>query len=96
MAEKLSNSAERMIRQVGARERQMERARTGGNTLWSSMSMLGVVGWSVVLPTLGGVFVGVWLDRRFPTRFSWALTLLLAGLLFGCVNAWFQIRGGHK
>ena len=94
--DKLPRGAERMLREVGEKQRRIEKARAGGDTFWSSLSVLGVVGWSVTLPTLAGVVVGVWLDRRFPTRFSWALTLLFAGLITGCVNAWLHIGGGRK
>ena len=31
------------------------------------------------LPTLIGVALGVWIDHRWPSRFSWAVTLLIAG-----------------
>jgi ATP synthase protein I len=41
---------------------------------------------------LAGVAIGTWIDRNWPSRFSWTLMLLLAGLAFGCVNAWDRIR----
>jgi ATP synthase protein I len=49
------------------------------------------VGWSVVIPTLLGVAAGVWIDGRWPGRFSWTLMLLLGGLLLGCWNAWYWV-----
>jgi ATP synthase protein I len=54
------------------------------------------VGWSVTLPTLLGIALGVVIDRRWPGRFSWTLTLLFLGLVFGCANAWLHLRGNHK
>jgi ATP synthase protein I len=83
-----------MIREVGARQQRMIRARGRKNGLWGSIGIMGVVGWSVALPTLIGVAVGVWIDQRWPSRFSWALTLLIGGLVFGCVNAWLRVRKG--
>jgi ATP synthase protein I len=41
---------------------------------------------------LGGVALGAWIDRRWPSRFSWTLMLLVGGLLLGCVNAWMRIE----
>ena len=92
----LSPSAARMIREVGARQARMARGRAGKNSLLSSIPILGVVGWSVTLPTLLGVAAGVWLDHRWPGRFSWTLMLLIGGLLFGCVNAWLRIGGDRR
>ena len=70
----------------------MVRARQQENTVWSSIAILGTIGWSVVVPTLVGIAVGVWLDNRSPGRISWALTLMLAGLVLGSLNAWLRIR----
>ncbi len=54
--------------------------------------MFGLVGWAVVLPTLAGIALGLWLDASFPGRPSWTLTLLVAGLAVGCLNAWYWVR----
>lgn len=88
----LPPAAERMIRRVQERQAQMARAKDQRNSFWNAISILGVVGWSVALPTLIGIALGVWIDRRWPSRFSWALMLLIAGLLFGCFTAWQRIR----
>lgn len=85
----------RMLRQVDAKQKRMLRARTGKDTFWSSLSVLGVVGWSVVLPTLLGIALGVFLDSRWPGQMSWTLTLLFAGLVLGCINAWIHIMENH-
>ena len=83
---------ERMIRDVGVKQERMLRARRENKTGWSALAILGVIGWSIVAPTLAGVALGVWIDRRWPGRISWAVTLLVAGLLLGCVMAWRRIR----
>lgn len=87
---------ERMIREVGVRQKRMIRARGEKNSLWSSISILGSVGWSIALPTVVGAAVGVWIDGRWHSRFSWTVMLLIAGLIMGCVNAWTHISGGEK
>lgn len=61
-------------------------------TVWSGLGMIGMVGWGVSVPTLLGAALGIWLDRRFPGTHSWTLTLLFAGLLIGCLNAWRWIN----
>lgn len=61
-------------------------------TVWFGLGTFGLVGWSVAIPVVVGTLVGVWLDRHYPMRGSWALTLLVAGALFGCWNAWQWIE----
>lgn len=83
---------EKMLRDVAAKQERMLRARRERGNNWRAIAILGVIGWSVVVPTLVGVAVGIWLDQRFPMRFSWAVALLLLGLVVGCTSAWFRIR----
>jgi ATP synthase protein I len=76
-------------RQVGARAALKLRARrNAAQGVWFGLGMMGLIGWSVVIPTLAGAGLGVWLDRHHPGPHSWTLTLLIVGLVLGCVNAW--------
>ena len=56
--------------------------------VWSGLGMMGLIGWSIAVPTLLGAGLGVWLDRAVSTDFSWTLTLIILGLVLGCLNAW--------
>lgn len=70
------------------------RARAEGDRgIWFGLGMMGVVGWSVAVPTVLGIAVGVWLDARATGggRISWTLTGLVVGVFIGCLNAWFWI-----
>lgn len=58
---------------------------------WFGLGMYGMIGWSVAIPTLLGVAAGIWIDSRWPSRYSWTLMLLTGGLLLGCWNAWFWV-----
>ena len=79
--------------QVGRREKRKLRARQEEkNEVWFGLGMFGVVGWSVAIPTLAGVFFGIWLDRAWPGPHSWTLMLLVIGLILGCLNAWLWVR----
>ncbi|MBZ5611390.1 MAG: AtpZ/AtpI family protein [Acidobacteriia bacterium] len=82
-----------MIREVAVKQERIARARGRQNGVLSSIAILGVVGWSVAVPTLIGVAVGLWVDHHWPSRFSWTLTLLVAGLVFGCAAAWQRVKG---
>lgn len=83
---------QKMLREVAAKQQRMLRARREKKGNWSALAILGVVGWSVVAPMLLGVALGIWLDRHWPAPFSWSVTLLLAGLVIGCITAWRRIR----
>ncbi len=54
----------------------------------SGLGTFGMVGWSVAVPTLGGIFLGLWLDRVAPQAFSWTVALLVAGVILGAAIAW--------
>lgn len=60
-------------------------------SVWFGLGMFGVVGWSVAIPTLVGVALGVWIDLKWPSRYSWSLMLLIIGIILGCLNAWFWV-----
>ena len=60
-------------------------------TVWSGLGMMGLVGWSVAVPTLLGTALGIWLDKHYPLAHSWTLSLLIIGLMLGCLNAWHWI-----
>jgi ATP synthase protein I len=80
------------LAQVGAKAARKQRAqRDGDQGVWFGLGMSGLIGWSVAIPTLLGVLLGVWLDERHPVSLSWTLTLLFAGLILGCFNAWHWV-----
>lgn len=79
--------------EVGARARRKLRAqRLGAPVVWSGLGVMGMVGWSVVVPTLLGVLLGRWLDGHHPGTHSWTLALLVAGLVLGCFNAGYWVQ----
>lgn len=68
--------------------RKLRARRDGAPGVWSGLGMMGLIGWSVVVPTLLGAAIGLWLDARHPGAHPWSLALLVAGLVLGCLNAW--------
>jgi ATP synthase protein I len=60
-------------------------------TVWSGFGMMGLVGWSVAVPTVLGATLGVWLDDHYAGERSWTLMLLVVGLCLGCFNAWHWV-----
>lgn len=65
-------------------------------SVWFGLGMMGLVGWTITVPTLLGAALGVWLDKNYPNTFSWTLSLLIVGLLFGCIVSWNWILKEHK
>jgi ATP synthase protein I len=80
--------AETLRRDVARKRRARRR---GDRGLWFGLGAFGLVGWSVAIPTLAGLALGVWLDGRLGGAFSWTLALLVAGVCAGCANAWYWI-----
>jgi len=85
---------EERFRQDVARkaQRRLRARREQRRSIWFSLGLFGMVGWSVAIPTLLGIALGVWLDRQFAGRVSWTLTLLFVGLVIGCLNAWYWVK----
>ena len=80
-------------RTVGGKEKRKIKARSEGTqSPWFGLGMFGLVGWSIVVPTLLGILIGSWIDGQWPSQISWKLTFLFLGLAIGCGNAWFWIN----
>jgi len=74
--------------EVGAKAvRKLRARRHSGSGVWLGLGMMGLIGWSVAIPTLLGAGLGLWLDKRYPGGRSWTLALLVAGLMVGCLIA---------
>jgi len=94
---KTDHRNEKLIDQVGRRAERKQRSRERSErAAWFGLGMFGLVGWSVAIPTLLGIVLGLWLDERWPSRHSWTLTLLIIGVALGCLNAWYWIKQESK
>ena len=80
-------------KEIDVKERRKLRAREKkSDVIWFGLGMFGMVGWSVAVPTVIGIFLGVWIDIKWPGHYSWTLMLLIIGLIVGCMNAWFWVN----
>jgi ATP synthase protein I len=93
-----------MTAEPGSHERLQQAVRTrrerrelwqqqGERSLGQNLAMIGALGWTIVLPTLAGIFAGRWLDQRFSSGVFWTLGLLVVGLAAGCILAWKRMHG---
>ena len=81
---------------IGAKATRKIKARKSTQGVWLGLGMMGLVGWSVVVPTLLGAALGIWLDKHHPGKHAWTLALLVVGLAVGCLNAWFWVVKEEK
>ena len=85
------------IKKIEKKEKRKLRAqRKKDQAIWFGLGLFGVIGWSVMVPTLIGIAVGIWADRRWPGNISWTLTFLFAGIILGCLNAWYWVEKERK
>ncbi|MEO8629471.1 MAG: AtpZ/AtpI family protein [Betaproteobacteria bacterium] len=87
-----SDAAPGFAGQIGAKAtRKLKAQRNPAPGVWFGLGTMGLIGWSVVVPTLLGTALGLWLDKHHPGRHAWTLALLVAGLVIGCWNAWHWV-----
>ena len=80
---------------AAVRKRRERRARwltDGERSIGQNLAMIGAIGWTIVVPTLIGVFAGRWLDRHLASGIFWTLGLLVLGLSAGCALAWQRMH----
>lgn len=83
---------EQLADTVGAKAQRHLRARgKARGSVWFGLGAFGVIGWSIAVPTLAGIALGLWIDVTWPGRLSWTLALMLAGVTLGAFNAWYWI-----
>jgi ATP synthase protein I len=86
------NGKEEFSREVKTRELQkLEAINRTKRSPWSGLGLFGIIGWSIVVPTMLGAWFGSWLDSRYPGMVSWTLTCMIIGLVLGCLVAWHWI-----
>ncbi|AKR55839.1 ATP synthase [Devosia sp. H5989] len=88
---------EHLDRTGEAAHRAEERERAGRAdpepSLARRFGQIGVLGWIIVLPTLGGLALGHWLDARLGGGITLAAALLMVGAALGL---WLAMRWMHE
>lgn len=78
---------------VGLRKSRRETwEKEGERPLWKNLSMIGALGWLIVLPILLGVFVGRWLDGLMGTQVTFSGGLTFLGACLGFYLAWKKMN----
>jgi len=90
------NDENSFSKKVGDKEKRKIQAQNENRSVWIGLSMFGMIGWSVVVPTLLGAALGIKLDKIYHQSFSWTLTFLITGLFIGCLIAGHWILKEHN
>lgn len=83
-------------KEIGVQATRKLKARRNPAGVWFGLGMMGLIGWSVAIPTLLGAAFGIWLDQHYAGNHPWTLALLMAGLTIGCLNAWHWVAKEDK
>lgn len=57
-------------------------------SLGARLGQIGILGWTIVVPTLLALVLGRWLDRYFGTGVFFSAPLLMIGAGIGLWSAW--------
>ena len=88
-----NNGRDKMLEVIHtSEERRRKWQEEGERPLWKNLSMVGALGWLIVVPTVLGVFAGRWLDDRFDTEVLFSGALTFAGACFGLWLAWQRMN----
>lgn len=85
-----NNELHRKVERQARRMRDAERDRP---TMMAQTVYLGTLGLVLVLPVIGGAYLGRWLDSMTEGySVSWTVSLIFAGLVIGGINVWLMMR----
>jgi len=84
---------DRLQRTVERQATRMERARRERHTLLSQTVYIGTLGMMMVVPIVGGAYLGRWIDSMASGySMRWTLSLMLVGVVVGAINVYLLIR----
>ena len=86
------STEEELLKKIQRDSAKKVKARREGSEIMFGLGLFGIVGWSIAIPTLLGIALGVFLDKRYTQSFSWTITLLFAGVILGAYNAWRWVK----
>ncbi|MEJ2087104.1 MAG: AtpZ/AtpI family protein [Gammaproteobacteria bacterium] len=84
------------LRESTKRDVERRRRRDSGPGFWSSLALIGSVGWPIVLLATGGALLGRYLDGHWNTGVRFTLLLLTICTAIGTAIAFRFLRGGDR
>jgi ATP synthase protein I len=87
------NEDERLQKRLEQQARRLRKAESERNTLLAQTVFIGTLGLLLVLPVIGGAYLGRWLDSLVAGySIRWTVSLILLGVFLGAVNVYLFIR----
>lgn len=84
---------EELKRQLERQAQRMHQAEEDHPTLIAQTVYVGMLGLLFVLPVVGGVYLGRWLDSMLAGySMRWTLSLLFLGIVIGGLNVYLFVR----
>ncbi|SIO11647.1 AtpZ/AtpI family protein [Halodesulfovibrio marinisediminis] len=84
------NSLKEKIERQASRMKKAERERP---TLIGQTIYIGTLGLLLVIPVVGGAYLGNWLDSMMEGySIRWTTSLILVGVIIGAVNVYYFIK----
>lgn len=84
--EKTEEIAEQLARKAVLRQIKPEQKISAG------FGLIAALGGVIIIPILLGIWGGTFMDEHYPVSFSWKLSLIFCGFVWGMVNAYFWIK----
>ena len=87
------SSNEQLRKRVEQQARRMKQAEKDRPNLISQTVYIGTLGLVLVLPIVGGAYLGRWLDSMADGySIRWTLSMLFLGVIIGALNVYLFIR----
>jgi ATP synthase protein I len=87
------NEDERLRHRLEQQVQRLRKAETERNTLLAQTVYIGTLGLLLVLPVIGGAYLGQWLDSLMAGySVRWTISLILLGVFVGALNVYLFIR----
>lgn len=68
------------------------RREPGTASFWEALSVIGAVGWPIVVATAGGALAGRWLHEHWHTGIGLTLLLVVGGAVLSMTVVWHVIQ----
>ncbi len=92
MDKKKLSPEEELLQEIKKQSKSKIKSEKEGSEIMFGIGLFGIVGWSIAIPTLLGIALGIYLDKKYSQKFSWTITLLFVGVIMGSFNAWRWIK----
>jgi ATP synthase protein I len=81
----------KFAKDIGKSAKELMEARKEKGTFWHYAYVLGVGGWLLALPIVGGAYLGKYLDKKIGaiSGISWTITFIIIGVAAGFYNLWY-------